>query len=75
MQDSDCSPALEEQMLTADRKLARCMRSHGVANFPDPANGGSGAPFFPISSAGISDAASRAPRFVRELSACRACRR
>ena len=70
MQNNDCSPALEEQMLTADRKLARCMRSHGVPNFPDPANGGSGAPFFPISSAGISEAASRTPRFVHELGEC-----
>ena len=70
MQNNDCSPALEEQMLTADRKLARCMRSHGVPNFPDPTNGGSGAPFFPISSAGISEAASRTPRFVHELGEC-----
>jgi len=70
MQNNDCSPALEEQMLTADRKLARCMRSHGVPNFPDPTNGGSGAPFFPISSAGISEAASRTPQFVHELSEC-----
>ena len=70
MQNNDCSPALVQQMLTGDRKLARCMRSHGVPNFPDPTNGGSGAPFFPISSAGISEAASRAPRFVHELNEC-----
>jgi hypothetical protein len=70
MQANDCSPALVEQMLTADRNLARCMRSHGVPNFPDPANGGSGAPFFPISRAGISEAASRTPRFVHELGEC-----
>ena len=70
MQNNDCSPALEQQMLTADRKLARCMRSHEVPNFPDPTNGGSGAPFFPISSAGISEAASRTPQFVHELSEC-----
>jgi hypothetical protein len=70
MQNNNCSAALEEQMLTADRKLARCMRSHGVPDFPDPVNGGSGAPFFPISRAGISEAASRTPQFVRELSEC-----
>ena len=70
MQNSDCPSALVQQMLNADLKLARCMRSHGVPNFPDPTNGGSGAPFFPISSAGISEAASRTPQFIHELSEC-----
>lgn len=70
MQNSDCSAALVQQMLTADRKLARCMRSHGVPDFPDPANGGSGGPFFPISSAGISEAASRTPKFEAALNEC-----
>src|SRR5690348_5543562 len=32
MQNSDCPPALVQQMMTADLKLARCMRSHGVPN-------------------------------------------
>jgi len=70
MQNSDCPAALVQQMTTADLKLSRCMRSHGVPNFPDPASGGSGGPFFPISSAGISEAASRTPRFVAELNEC-----
>jgi|HubBroStandDraft_6_1064221.scaffolds.fasta_scaffold639311_2 hypothetical protein len=70
MQNSDCPPALVQQMMNADLKLARCMRSHGVPNFPDPASGGSGGPFFPISRAGISDAASHAQRFTAKLSEC-----
>ena len=70
MQNSDCPPALVQQVMTADLKLARCMRSHGVPNFPDPANGGSGGPFFPISSVGISEAASRTPQFEAELDEC-----
>lgn len=70
MQNSDCPPALVQQMMAADLKLARCMRSHGVPNFPDPANGGSGGPFFPISRAGISEAASRTHQFVAELNEC-----
>jgi hypothetical protein len=70
MQNSDCPPALVQQMMNADLKLARCMRSHGVPNFPDPASGGSGGPFFPISRAGISEAASRTPHFVHELNQC-----
>jgi hypothetical protein len=70
MQNSDCTQAQVQQMLVADRKLARCMRSHGVPNFPDPANGGSGGPFFPISSVGISEAASRTPQFAAALDEC-----
>jgi hypothetical protein len=70
MQNSDCPPALVQQMMTADLKLARCMRSHRVPNFPDPTNGGSGGPFFPISRTGISEAASRTHQFVAELNEC-----
>jgi hypothetical protein len=57
MLNSDCSPALVQQMMTADLKLARCMRSHGLRNFPDPTNGGASGPAFNITAAGISDAA------------------
>jgi hypothetical protein len=70
MENSDCPPALAQQMLTADRKLARCMRSHGVPNFPDPTSGGSGGPFFNISRAGISDAASHTQQFMAKLDEC-----
>ena len=70
MQNSDCPPALVQQMMTGDFKLARCMRSHGVPNFPDPTNGGSSGPVFNITKAGISDAASHAPRFITKLTEC-----
>ena len=70
MQNSDCPPALVQQMMTADLKLARCMRSHGVPNFPDPTNGGSGGPVFNITKAGISDAASHAQHFIAKLNQC-----
>ena len=70
MQNSDCPPALVQQMMTGDLKLARCMRAHGVPNFPDPTNGGSGGPVFNITKAGISDAASHAPRFITKLTEC-----
>jgi hypothetical protein len=70
MQNSDCPPALVQQMMTGDLKLARCMRSHGMPNFPDPTNGGSGGPVFNITKAGISDAASHAPRFIAKLTEC-----
>lgn len=70
MQDRDCPSALVQQMMTADRKLARCMRSHGVPNFPDPTNGGSSGPVFDISKVGISDAASHAHQFIAKLNEC-----
>ncbi len=70
MQNSDCPPALVQQMMTADLKLARCMRSHGVPNFPDPTNGGSSGPIFNITKAGISDAASHTYRFIAKLTEC-----
>jgi hypothetical protein len=49
----DCPPALVQQMLTADRKFARCMRSHGVPNWPDPTIGSNGGPVFNLIPAGI----------------------
>ena len=69
MQNSDCPSALVQQMLTADRKLARCMRSHGVPNFPDPTTDSSG-PVFNITKAGISDAASHTDQFEAKLTEC-----
>jgi hypothetical protein len=70
MENSDCPPALVQQMMAADVKLARCMRSHGVPNFPDPTNSGSSGPIFNITNAGISDAESHAPRFEIKLNEC-----
>ena len=70
MEDSDCPPARVQQMLNADLKLSRCMRSHGLPNFPDPTNGGASGPVFNITKAGISDAASHAPEFIARLNEC-----
>jgi hypothetical protein len=69
MQNGDCPPALVQLMLTADRKLARCMRSHGVPNFPDPTIDSS-VPVFNITNAGISDAASHTSQFEAKLDEC-----
>jgi hypothetical protein len=70
MENSDCPQALVQQMMSDDEKLAGCMRTHGVPNFPDPTNGGPGGPWFNISKVGISDAASHAPRFIAKLNEC-----
>ena len=66
----DCPQALVQQMMNADLKLARCMRSHGLPNFPDPTNGGSSGPVFNITRVGISDAASHARLFIAKLNEC-----
>jgi hypothetical protein len=64
-----CPPALLQQMLTADRKFAQCMRSHGWPNFPDPTPQSDG-PVFNITAAGISDAMSHTHRFEATLDVC-----
>jgi hypothetical protein len=40
----DCPQALVEQAMTALRTYARCMRSHGVPNWPDPTIDSEGRP-------------------------------
>ncbi|MGH3288173.1 MAG: hypothetical protein ACRDPD_26410 [Streptosporangiaceae bacterium] len=41
-----CPQALVQQMLTAQRQFARCMRSRGEPNFPDPTLDSQGRPVF-----------------------------
>jgi hypothetical protein len=36
LQTGDCPQAMVQQVLTAERKFAQCMRSHGVPGWPDP---------------------------------------
>ena len=42
----DCPQALVQQAVTAMRTFARCMRSHGVPNWPDPTIDSEGRPGF-----------------------------
>jgi hypothetical protein len=46
---ADCPPAVVQQMTSAMTKFARCMRSHGVPNWPDPTLDPQGRPVFAIS--------------------------
>ncbi len=41
-----CPQALVQQMLTAQRQFARCMRSRGLPDFPDPTLDSQGRPVF-----------------------------
>ncbi len=49
MSSGNCPPALVQQILTAERKFARCMRSHGLPKWPDPTIDSEGRPVFAIS--------------------------
>ena len=66
----DCPPALVQQMLTADRKFAQCMRSHGVPNWPDPTIGANGGPIFKVSAAGITHTQTHSPPMENTIMAC-----
>ena len=49
----DCPQALVQQAMTALRTYARCMRSHGVPNWPDPTIDSEGRPVFNVSAHGL----------------------
>lgn len=49
----NCSPAEVQRMLAAERRYARCMRSHGVSSWPDPSLNSQGMPVFDVTRAGI----------------------
>ena len=59
-QEADClmvgnCPAAEvERIRTAELGYARCMRSHGVPNWPDPTLDSEGMPVFDVTHAGMS---------------------
>jgi hypothetical protein len=70
IQAGDCPPALVQQMLTADRKFAQCMRSHGVPNWPDPVIGPNGGPIFKVSAVGITHTQTHSPPMEVVIMAC-----
>ena len=63
----DCPQVLVRQVMAQMLKFARCMRSHGVPNWPDPTIGRGGAPFFNGSAHGIDD---HAPRINTKIVEC-----
>jgi hypothetical protein len=46
---ADCPGPLVRQVQDEERRFARCMRSHGVPNWPDPVTDSQGRPVFAIS--------------------------
>ena len=65
----DCPPALTARMMSAALRFSRCMRAHGVPNFPDPTDS-QGDIVFDASAHGISDSMSHAPQFEAKLNTC-----
>jgi hypothetical protein len=60
----DCPPALVQQILNVERPFARCLRSHGAPNWPDPTiSGKGGRPVFDLSDAGIDPRSAATPQF------------
>jgi hypothetical protein len=70
MQAGVCPPALVQQMMTADRRFAQCMRSHGVPGWPDPILDADGRPVFNLVPAGISHRQTHSPPISDQLAAC-----
>jgi hypothetical protein len=68
--NSDCPPDVVRELLNVMLRFARCMRAHGVANFPDPTTDSQGQPFFDGSAHGISDSMSHSPSFIAKLNEC-----
>ena len=68
--DDQFPPAEVPLLLRGMLPFARCMRSHGVPNFPDPAVDSEGRPIFPLSTHGISLNYSHSQRFASVLGEC-----
>jgi hypothetical protein len=66
----DCPQAAVQQALTEMRNYARCIRSHGVPNWPDPTTDSQGRPYFDVSRAGISHAYTHSPLFESKDRIC-----
>jgi hypothetical protein len=66
----DCPPAVVQQMLAIDRKFARCMRSHGVPNWPDPTIGLQGSPGFKLAQVGITHAQTHSAPMSNTIAEC-----
>ncbi|HEY1777665.1 MAG TPA: hypothetical protein VGG41_16020 [Solirubrobacteraceae bacterium] len=65
-------PGEVQQLLVGMVRFSACMRSHGVANWPDPTTDAQGRPMFPLSTAGISRQQAKS---VRVTDAAHTCRR
>jgi hypothetical protein len=70
LEAGDCPQAVVQQMLTADRAFARCMRSHGVPGWPDPSIGSAGGPVFNLVPVGITHSQTHSPPVSGKIGEC-----
>ncbi len=66
----DCPQAVVQQALTVMRRYARCVRAHGVPNWPDPSIDSEGRPFFDVSAVGITHQFTHSSYFESKDSEC-----
>ena len=66
----DCPRSVVQPALQEGRTFAQCMRSHGVANWPDPTVDSLGRPSFQVTRAGISIDATRSPQMLSKIGDC-----
>jgi hypothetical protein len=66
----DCPQAVVQQALNIMREYAQCLRSHGVARWPDPTLDSQGRPFFDVSAAGLSYQYTHSSAFESKDSEC-----
>jgi hypothetical protein len=70
LMNGDCPHALVQQALTEGLNFARCMRNHGVPNWPDPTIDSTGRPSFQITAAGISIDSTRSSQMLSKIGHC-----
>lgn len=67
-----CPQSLVASLMTLERSYARCMRAHGVPNWPDPSiSPKGGRPVFDLGGAGIDPQSTDAPQFISKDRECR----
>jgi hypothetical protein len=57
-------------MLNGGRIVARCLRAHGVTNWPDPTISPNGGPYFDVSGSGLTRAYTHSAQVERIAGLC-----
>ena len=70
MLTGDCPQALVRQAMTEMLRFSRCMRAHGVPNWPDPTIGTQGRPAFDLSAHGFSEQQAHSQWLNRKSNEC-----
>jgi hypothetical protein len=68
--DDQFPPAEVQQLLIGMRQFSQCMRSHGVANWPDPSVDSEGRPVFDLSDHGFSRTEAHSPQLGAKEAEC-----